>query len=128
MVDPRFVEALRLFNERKFFESHEELEKLWLEAKEDANRDLYKGVIQAAAALYQLERERWRGALGLFGSSVRYLQPYEPRACGLDVRSLIRDMKKCFGCFEGWDGEKGPFVDGKLIPRASFSEPVRPGK
>ncbi len=97
MIDKRFQEGLRLFKEKKFFECHDVIEELWLETPaEDPYRDLYKGVIQAAAALYQLERKIFSGAVGLYRSSLVYLEKYKPSALGLDVQGLVDEMNKSF--------------------------------
>ena len=98
LPDPRFTHGLELFNKRDFFECHEVIEELWLETKPDPYSDLYKGVIQAASALHQWKRGYLGGAHRLFLSSVKYLEPYEPAALGLDVAKLLKDMR---GCFEG---------------------------
>lgn len=105
MTDPRWCESLELFNKGDFFESHEVLEKLWREALDDPHRNLYKGMIQAAAALYQLKRGRLSGAAELCRSSVRYLEAYAPHALGLDVNGLISGMNRVFekGDKSTWD-------------------------
>ena len=96
-VDPRFTKGLELFNERHYFECHEVIEGLWLETpSEDAHRDLYKGVIQAAAALYQWQRGIHSGAGGLFKTSVGYLKKYEPKSLGLNVEKMVKDMTRFF--------------------------------
>ena len=95
--DPRFTKGLELFNHGEYFECHEVIEGLWLETpSDDPHRDLYKGVIQAAAAIYQWQRRIDSGAEGLFKTSVGYLKKYEPRTLGLNVEKLGRDMNKFF--------------------------------
>ncbi len=106
MNDPRFAESLRLFNDGKFFESHEVMEGLWREAKADPFRDLYKGVIQAAAAIYQMKRGRLEGGRSLYRSAVGYLETYGRSALGLEVGRLVRDMKLFFDSPEGGKGLK----------------------
>ena len=97
LVDGRFIKGLELFNEGKLYDCHEVIEDLWLNTKAaDPYRDLYKGVIQAAAAIYQFERGIFSGALGLYQTSVNYLAQYEPQALGLETTALIHDLKKCF--------------------------------
>ena len=92
-VDARFIKGLELFKRREFFECHEVIEDLWLETPEsDSNRDLYKGVIQAAAAIYQFERGILSGARGLQRTALLYLEKYRPQALGLDVDNLIREL------------------------------------
>lgn len=96
-VDPRFIQGLELFNKKEFFECHEVVEDLWLKTPaEDFYRDLYKGVIQAAAAIYQWQRGIASGAKGLHKSSVQYLKKYRPRSSGLDVAKLIQQMDDFF--------------------------------
>ena len=105
-VDPRFVKGLELFNEKDYFECHEVIEELWLETpSDDKHRDLYKGVIQAAAAIYQFDRGILSGALGLYKTAVGYLEPYGPKALGLNIEKMVRDLKRCFKELETWDGK-----------------------
>ena len=92
--DARFLKGLELFNEGEYFECHEVIEELWLDTpNEDRYRDLYKGVIQSAAAIYQAGRGIQTGAKGLSSSSLKYLEKYTPQALGLNVARLIADMK-----------------------------------
>ena len=107
-IDPRFKKGLELFNHKEYFECHEVIEELWLEtSSDDEYRDLYKGVIQAAAAIYQYERRIWSGARGLYKTSVGYLEKYEPESLGLNVKKLMDEMKRFFAGCETW-GEEGP--------------------
>lgn len=117
-ADPRFREGLRLFDEREYFECHEVIEELWLETpSEDRWRDLYKGVIQAAAAVYQFRRGILSGAVGLYRTSTAYLEPYRPSALGLDVDALLASMRRFFAPLEGWDGRTPVKPDEALLPR-----------
>ncbi|MBI4353559.1 MAG: DUF309 domain-containing protein [Candidatus Omnitrophica bacterium] len=109
MIDRRLKHGLELFNQGKFYECHEAIEGLWLET-DDEYRDLYKGLIQAAAALHQLERGVLSGALSLYRTSTAYLRKYEPRMLGLNVEKLIQDMNHLFsplaakGIIKGGEG------------------------
>ena len=94
-VDERLIKGVELFNRGEFFECHEVIERLWLKSR-GRYRDFYKGIIQAAVALHHLKRGNLNGARKLFGSSARYLKPYEPRTLGLNVKQLIEDMRRCF--------------------------------
>lgn len=94
IVDPRFTKGLELFNREEFFECHEIIENLWRE-KKDIYGDFYKGVIQAAAALHLLRKGTLSGAKGLFESSIKYLEPYQPLLLGLNVERLISDLSVC---------------------------------
>lgn len=121
-VDPRFKEGLKLFNEGEFFECHEVIEVLWLETPEDdPHRDLYKGVIQAAAAIYQFDRGILSGALSLYKTSVGYLEQYKPAAIGLNVEKMIEGMNACFSDFKHWDGKKKILRKENLTPKLEYN-------
>ncbi len=120
-IDERFKEGLRLFKNGHYFESHEVIEALWLETPEDDPwRDLYKGVIQAAAAIYQFKRGILSGALGLYRSSVKYLEAYRPEAMGLQVGKLIEDMSVCFDELNRSWGRGHVIIDMKKLPHPDF--------
>ena len=92
-ADPRFIKGLHLFNEKDYFECHEVIEELWLQTPaSDPYRDLYKGVIQAAASIYQFDRGILTGASGLHKTAVGYLEKYSPQALGLNVERLITEI------------------------------------
>ena len=121
--DPRFIKGLELFNHKEYFECHEVIEDLWLETPEDdVYRDLYKGVIQAAAAIYQWDRGIFTGARGLYRTSVGYLEKYKPAALGLNVDKLINEMKVCCEPLDRWD-EKTPLErKTRLTPVLEYTE------
>ncbi|HLF07201.1 MAG TPA: DUF309 domain-containing protein, partial [Thermoplasmata archaeon] len=50
---PKLIEAVRHFNEHKFWEAHEALEVLWL-ADKSPDRAFFQGLIHCAAALHHL--------------------------------------------------------------------------
>ena len=115
--DPRFLKGLELFNHKEYFECHEVIEDLWLQTPEkDAYRDLYKGVIQAAAAIYQWDRGILSGARGLYGTSITYLEKYRPEALGLNTKKFIFEMKSLFLNLERWDGRSAVARNIKLTP------------
>jgi predicted metal-dependent hydrolase len=120
-IDERFKEGLRLFKEGQYFESHEVIEDLWLETPEDDPwRDLYKGVIQAAAAIYQFKRGILSGALGLYRSSIKYLEAYRPEAMGLQTGKLIEDMNICFEELARAWGRGHIVIDMRKLPHPVF--------
>ena len=121
-IDPRFKKGLELFNQGEFFECHEVIEALWLETpSDDPFRDLYKGVIQAAAALYQWERGILSGALGLYKTSIVYLKKYEPEALGLNVWLLLEEMKICFSTLKNTGPKSDASLNKELIPKLDFN-------
>ena len=121
-VDERFKKGLELFNEGEFFEAHDVIEELWLETSDsDPNRDLYKGVIQAAAAIYQFDRGVLSGAYSLYKTAVGYLEKYKPSALGLNVEKMIKEMNTCFSEFKGWDGKAEISRKENLTPKLVYN-------
>lgn len=122
-VDGRFREGLALFNRGEYFECHDVIEELWLETPPtDPHRDLYKGVIQAAAAIYQFDRGILTGARGLYRTSLEHLEKYRPSALGVNVEKLVSEMKLCFLPFEGWDGKSPLRRRGDVSPRVEWGQ------
>ena len=93
--EKRFFHGIELFNRKKFFEAHEEWEKLWMDTpKDDALRDFYKGLIQAAAVYEHVRRRNTAGAAGLLATAPALLERFAPRMQGMDVRALLADLER----------------------------------
>lgn len=89
-VPGNFARACAEFNSGQFFECHESFEELWQEEQGDV-RDLYKGLIQIAAAFVHLSRAKYIGADRLLRTGVAYLAPYRAEgAMGFDVDAICR--------------------------------------
>ncbi len=87
-VPGNFDKACRDFNEGRFFECHEWFEEIWQEEQGDV-RDLYKGLIQLAAAFVHLRKANFVGAERLLRTGMGYLAPYRPEgAMGFDVEAI----------------------------------------
>ena len=88
-VDEAFTEAVRLFDEQRFFEAHEFLEYIW---KSDevpaADRDFWKGVTQVAVGCVHTQRGNSKGAVTLLERAGRYMAPYPPRYRGVAADTL----------------------------------------
>ena len=61
--------GVRLFNEQKYWECHEELEHHWLEDAGDNARLIYWAVIQVAAAMYHYRDGNLAGIHGLLAKA-----------------------------------------------------------
>ena len=89
-VPGNFQKACSDFNEGRFFECHEWLEEIWQEERGGV-RDLYKGLIQIAAAFVHWSRGNFVGADRLLRTGIGYLQPYRAEgAMGFDVEAIAR--------------------------------------
>ena len=94
-MDEMLKNSLALFNEGKYYDSHHILEELWLSTN-DLHKSLYQGIIQSAVALHLLDKNRLEGAYKMFNKAINNLEKHGSHALGIDIYSLINDMKACF--------------------------------
>lgn len=94
--DPRFIEGVRLFNKRDFFEAHEVWEDLWHEMT-GPERRFVQGLIQAAVCAYHSSNGNVIGARRLFVSARRHMTLLGPFQRGLDVGRFWVEMETALG-------------------------------
>ncbi len=90
---PLYLRGIEQFNRRRYFDSHESWEGLWI-VEPEPKRSFYKGLIQAAVALYHLERGNSHGARKLLQGSRRYLTAFRPTYLGLDVDRFLISLER----------------------------------
>lgn len=83
-----FWDAITQFNQHQFYECHDTLEAIWMEAPEPL-RAFYQGILQIAVACYHLGNGNPRGAMILLGEGMSRLSPYQPQPNGIDVSQLL---------------------------------------
>jgi predicted metal-dependent hydrolase len=84
-----FWQGVEQFNQRRFYECHDTLEAIWMEAP-PADKKFYQGILQIAVALYHLGNENWRGTVILMGEGISRLGEYLPSYGGMDVEGFLR--------------------------------------
>ncbi len=87
-LPPEFWQGIEQFNQQAFYECHDTLEALWMEAIEPKKR-FYQGILQIAVACHHLGNQNHRGAVMLLGDGIRRLLDYTPSAYGIDVTKLV---------------------------------------
>lgn len=115
---PLYLEGIRLFNEREFFECHDAIEELWTDTHTEERRFL-QGLIQAAVALYHFGNGNLGGARKMYHAAVDKLRPYAPTYWGLDLDQFLADLRHCFAdLVEANDGyPTGVALREERIPR-----------
>lgn len=83
-----FSEGIQQFNQRQFYECHDTLEAIWIEAPEMDKR-FYQGILQVAVACHHLSNHNLRGAIILLGEGIRRLSDYQPDYQNIDVTELL---------------------------------------
>ncbi|MBN1332838.1 MAG: DUF309 domain-containing protein [Synergistales bacterium] len=83
-----FFEGIALFNSGKYYECHDLMEYLWGHG-EDELRNLYKGILHLAVALYHFRNHNLKGAASLLESGIHLLGEYPPLTAGVDITLLL---------------------------------------
>jgi predicted metal-dependent hydrolase len=92
VLHPKAIEGLKLFNKRKFFEAHEELEDAWRKETGEI-RDLYQGILQVAVAYLHITRGNYNGAVKVYGRSTKWLNNWPEICRGVQVGKLKQDAE-----------------------------------
>lgn len=91
-LHPKAVEGIRLFNQGRFFEAHEELEIAWNEEK-GAIRDLYRGILQVAVTYLHVTRGNYDGAIKVYERSRKWMRGWSDVCRGINVKKLRADAQ-----------------------------------
>lgn len=86
-----YLQFVRLFNDGKYWESHEVLEGPWR-----LNRSpFFRGMIIYASAFVHAQRGNPRGVLKQLRKAQRYLERYRPYYMGVDVDRVLAHAGDC---------------------------------
>jgi predicted metal-dependent hydrolase len=76
----------------EYFAAHEQLEDAWRAAPQE-ERDFFQGLVHVAVAWYQAGRGRRIGTERQLGKAIKRLTPYAPTHRGLDLESLLAQLR-----------------------------------
>lgn len=110
------------FNSGKFFECHESFEDIWQQERGEV-RELYKGLIQVAAAYVHISRGNFAGAERLLRTGLGYLRPFRAGgAMGFDVERISRAVETARDDVVALGTARMAEFDLALRPEYSFDE------
>jgi predicted metal-dependent hydrolase len=101
-IEEFFQQGIDLFNEGRFFESHEAWEQAWLRSG-GMEKLFYQGLIQAAAAILHAQRGNLEGAKSLWAKAIDKLGPLPDGYGGIALDELRRALAKFFDPLPGAD-------------------------
>jgi len=84
--------GIGLFNGRKFFEAHEEWEKLWRKMDVSSERYFIQGLIMIAGAFVHYQRGNYAGMSKLIEKGRPLLNIASGRLLGIDSEGLLRQV------------------------------------
>ncbi len=116
------TEAIRQFNQWRFYDCHETLEDIWRESGgkapgAPAAAGFYQGLIKLAAGFHHLLRGNHAGAVSLLGSGIDLLAPHRPSCQGIDVQRLVQEAGACLARVRELGPQRPTELDRALIPR-----------
>ena len=91
-MEPSTTEGIRLFNAQKFFEAHEALEAVWLEARGDEKNFLH-GLIQVAAAFHHFTRGNLIGFRSLLEKGLSKLEQCGESRGGIELEGFLEQLQ-----------------------------------
>lgn len=115
ILDPRAIKGIELFNQKKFFAAHEELELAWRDEHRPI-RDLYRGILQVGVAYYHIQRRNYIGAQKMFVRAERWLEPYSGNFLGINVGKLKKDASKISRLLRNGELDNINTSDGTIFP------------
>jgi predicted metal-dependent hydrolase len=84
--------GLDLIRRGEYFAAHEELEDAWRAAPQE-ERDFFQGLVHFTVAWYQARRGNRVGCERQLEKAARRLGPYAPEHRGVDVASILQQLK-----------------------------------
>jgi uncharacterized protein len=111
-----FYLGINQFNEQKFFECHETLEKIWLK-QEGETKELLQGLIQLAVGYHHMLNGNAKGALKLLVRGLARVTKYKPSALGLNLSDLCQAVQSTL---EELEKSKMAPTRASSIPRVRF--------
>jgi predicted metal-dependent hydrolase len=110
-----------LFNLRKFFEAHEELEIAWNEEKSKV-RDLYRGILQIAVTYLHITRGNYDGAIKVYKRSQRWLDGWNDVCRGINLKQFQADARNVMNEVERLGKERIGEFDIALFKAIQWTE------
>jgi uncharacterized protein len=93
-LPPGVREGIRLFNERAFYEAHEEIEHEW-HAERGPIRRLYQGILQIGIGFHHARSGNHRGAVLLLTDGIEKTAQFVPSCRGVDTARLVAESQSC---------------------------------
>lgn len=87
-------EAVELFNARRYWEAHEELEAIWRTVPDEEEALALQGLIQAAAALLHRERGNRHGTVSVGKAALEKLAGPQHPAVEFETQRFFQNLQK----------------------------------
>lgn len=92
-LQQRLAEGVDFFNREYFFEAHDVIEELWMDAREQTQRDLFHGLVNIATGFYHYRMENRNGMQSQLQKGVNKLSQVPPHCFGVGVEKLLQAVQ-----------------------------------
>jgi sugar phosphate isomerase/epimerase len=116
---PGVLSGIALFNERQFYECHEDIEHEW-HAERGEIRRLYQGILQIGVGFHHALGGNHRGALLLLRDGIDKTSRFMPSCLGIDTARLVRESQACLDALLDLCPERLVDFDPATIPTIHF--------
>ena len=108
-LQQRLTEGIDFFNREYFFEAHDAIEELWMDAREQTQRDLFHGLVNIATGFYHYRMGNQSGMQSQLQKGAERLSHVPSRCFGVNVERLLEEIR--------------PYIRKEDLP-VSFQEPL----
>jgi hypothetical protein len=116
-LPPAFPQCLQQLNDGLYFEAHESLESIWLEAPYPMKL-FYYALIKTAVGLLQIERHNANAATTQLTAALHHLAPFTPTFMAVQIDSPHLQLKDRVDLLQ--DGEDVSWEIMEALPKVSF--------
>ena len=114
-----FLNGIKAFNRKNFYEAHEHWEEIWTELKVD-DSVFIQGLIQLSVGFFHITNSNIKGAKSLFRKSMNKLIQYKPLHRNINVDELIKCASKAINDLESSNSTHN--FDWKLAPMLKYKK------
>jgi len=97
----RLARGIDFFNREYFFEAHDEIEELWMDARHRQQRDLFHGLVNIATGFYHFRMNNFKGMRSQLTKGFERLSPLPPISLGCNIGRLLEDSRPFLEAVEG---------------------------
>jgi predicted metal-dependent hydrolase len=90
----QFLRGIEEFNQGMFFECHDTLEEIWMEAI-GSDRLFLQGLIQVSVGFYHASNGNFKGAESQLRKGIAKLESYQSGYCGVELTKFLEHVALC---------------------------------
>lgn len=113
-LNERLRAGIDFFNREYFFEAHDALEELWMEAREQTQRDFFHGVVNIATGFYHYRMGNLTGMQSQLSKGMHKLSQVPPRCFGVNMEKLLQEVRPYI------QKEFAPIIFPEPLPKIEF--------